>query len=116
MTKQETLFLLVPRAFLVFVAWLAMSSLGAFSFSPRIEQRRQQQFEEFVAKVQSGEVHPTTNQWIKLLRSSKAVAEPIVAGHIRILRILSCGILVGVALQVYVIFRVRAGLKNRGLA
>ncbi len=112
MTKRDTLFLLLPSAFLILIAVLALSSARAFSFVPRIEQRRQQDFERFVAKIQSGEVQPTKEKWIDLLRGSREVAAEIEKGHAALARILTAGIFVGVLIQTYVIFRVKAGLRK----
>ena len=109
MTKKEILFLLLPSAFLVFISGLAFSGANAFSFSPRIEQRRQQDFEKFMAKVESGVVELTKEKSVKLLRDSRNVEEAMVAGHTSTSRMLGAAILVGVILQVYVVFRVRAG-------
>ena len=109
MTKKEILFLLLPSAFLVLISGLAFSGANAFSFSPRIEQRRQQDFEKFVAKVESGAVELTKEKSVKLLRDSRNVEEAMVAGHASASRIFGGAILISVILQVYVVFRVRAG-------
>jgi len=112
MTKRDVIFLLLPGAFLLFIAVLALSSARAFSFSPRIEQRRQQDFERFVAKVQSGEVQPTKDKWIELLRGSRQVAAVMENGHALFAKLLAAGILAGVLIQTYVIFRVKAGFRK----
>src|ERR1051325_4795140 len=109
MTKKEIVFLLLPSAFLVLISGLAFSGANGFSFSPRIEQRRQQDFQKFIAKVESGALELTKEKSAKLLRDSRSVEEAMVAGHASASRILGRCILVGVVLQVYVVFRVRAG-------
>lgn len=111
MTKRDFLFLLLPSAFFVLIAGLALSSSGALSFSPEIEQQRQQDFEKLVAKVQSGEVQPTKDKWIDLLRNSRKVELAVERGHVVLTRFLACGILIGVVLQAYMLFRVRPGRR-----
>lgn len=90
---------------------LALSSSGALSFSPQIELRRGQDFEKLVAKIQSGEVQPTKDKWIEMLRSSRNVELAAERGHVVLTRYLACGILIGVVLQAYVLFRVRSGRR-----
>jgi hypothetical protein len=115
MTRKEILFLLLPSAFLVLISGLAFSGANAFSFSPRIEQRRQKDFEKFIASVESGAVELTKEKSVKLLRDSRNVEEAMVAGHASTSRTLGAAILVGVIVQVYVVFRVRAGrVKAKG--
>ncbi len=111
MTRRDFFFLLLPSAFLILIAGLALSSSGALSFSPEIEQRRQQDFEKVVAKIQSGEVQPTKDKWIDILRSSRNVEQAVERGHTVLLRFLACGILIGVVLQVCMLLRVRPGRK-----
>jgi hypothetical protein len=93
MTKRDTLFLLLPSALLILVAVRALSVAPAFSFVPRIEQRREQDFERFVAKVQSGEMQPTKEKWIELLRGSREVGAKVATelekGHAALTRTLA---------------------------
>jgi hypothetical protein len=110
MTKRDFLVLL-PSAFLILIACLALSSSGALSFSPQIELRRGQDFEKLVAKIQSEEVQPTKDKWIEMLRSSRNVELAAERGHVVLTRYLACGILIGVVLQAYVLFRVRSGRR-----
>jgi flagellar biosynthesis regulator FlaF len=116
MTKKDTLFLLLPSAFLILIAVLALSCAPAFSFVPRIEQRRRQNFERFVAMVQSGELQPTKEKWIELLRGSREVGAEVATdlekGNATLMRMLAAAILLGVLIQAYVIFRVKAGLRK----
>ena len=111
MTKRELFLLLLPSAFFVLIAALALSSTGALSFSPTIEQRREQNFEKFVAKIQSGELQPSKEKWIELLRDSRNVEVAMESGHIVLTRYLACSILVGVVFQACLLFRVRPGRK-----
>jgi hypothetical protein len=111
-SKRDTVFLLLPSAFLLVIAALALSSANAFSFDRQIEQRHQQNFEEFVAKIQSGEVQPTKEKWIITLRDSKKIEADVEKAHATLSRILASGIFVGVLIQMYVIFRVKAGLRR----
>lgn len=111
MTKRDFLFLLLPSAFFLLTAALALSSTGALSFSPTIEQRRQQNFEKFLARVQSGEVQPSKDKWIELLRDSRNLELAMERGHIVLTRYLACSIFVGVILQAFMLFRVRPGKK-----
>lgn len=112
MAKQDLLFLLLPSTFLLIVAGLALSSSGALSFSPRVEERRQQDFEKFIAKIQKGEVQPTKEQWLTVLRDSRKVERVIESGHVVLTRFLAGGILIGVVLQVYVVFRFKARYRK----
>jgi hypothetical protein len=110
-SKRDFFFLLLPSAFLILVACLALSSSGALSFSPEIERRRQQDFEKLVAKIQSGEVQPTKDKWIEMLRSSRNIELAVERGHVVLTRYLACGMLIGVVLQAYMLFRVRPGSR-----
>jgi|ERR1051326_148198 hypothetical protein len=101
MPRRDFLFLLLPSAFLLFIAGLALACPTGFSFPPRIEQRRQQSFEKFIAQIQSGEVHLTKDQWIKLLRDARDVEQVAQEGYASLTRIVACGIL-----------RVRTGSKQ----
>jgi hypothetical protein len=112
MTKNDLLWLLMPSILLVLIAALALSCSGALSFSPQIEQQRQQDFEKLISKVQSGAVQPTKDQWIALLRDSKKVELATEAGQVVLTRFLSGGILVGVALQALITFRIRAAHRK----
>ena len=111
MTKRDFLLLFLPSAFFILIAGLALSSSGALSFSPAIEQRRQQNFEKFVAKIQSGEVQLTKEKCIDLLRDYKNLELAMAKGHVVLTRFLAGGILVGVVLQAYMLFRVRPGRR-----
>jgi hypothetical protein len=111
MTKRDFVVLLLPSAFFVLIAGLALSSSGALSFSSAIEQRRQQNFEKLIAKIQSGQVQLTKDKCVELLRDSKKLELAMAQGHLVLTRFLACGILVGVVLQAYMLFRVRPGRK-----
>src|SRR5947208_17141552 len=99
MTKKEIIFLLLPSAFLLAISGLAFSEANGYSFSPKVEQHRQKNFEKFLAQVEAGSVELTKEKFVKLLRDSTAVEEAMVAGHTSGSRILGCAILFGVILQ-----------------
>lgn len=112
MTRKDILFLLLPSAFLLFIAGLAVMSSRAFFVFTHSEQWSQKNFEGFTAKVQSGEVQLTKDQWIRLLRDSKTIEAEVEKGHVSLMRIIASGIVVGVLFQAYVIFRVKAGQQQ----
>src|SRR2546425_743206 len=112
MAKREIVFLLLPSALFVGIALLALGSSNEFSLSPKLERFHKQNIEEFMSKVKSGELQPTREKWMDLLRESEAVQQAVVDGHAKLMRILGYGVLAAVALQGYVIFRVRAVSKT----
>jgi len=117
MTKKDVAFLLVPSVLFAWMAALALIHASALQPDPQQAQKTQKNIDELVRKVQSGEFGPkaellvgsVTNSW----RARDVIHESVAGFHASLSRRVGYGVLFGVVAQIYVIFRVKAGLRKR---
>ena len=109
MTKKDVVFLLLPCALFLAIGVLALrfSSLLVSPSDARFQHSSQRNFEQVIEKVRSGEVD--REKTIELLRSSREVSEAQELardGTSRLLRWLGWSVVIGTALQVYIVVRI----------
>jgi hypothetical protein len=99
------------------MAALAFFYASALQPDPEQAQKTQKNIDALVRKAQSGEFGPkadllvgsVTNSW----RGRDAIHESVAGFHASLSRRIGYGVLFGVLAQIYVIFRVKAGLRKR---
>lgn len=73
--------------------------------------------DELLRKIKSGEAHPKPEELADALRRSYQrefeIEDTLSKAHVFITRLLACGLLFGVALQLYIILRVKAAHQAR---
>ncbi len=116
MTKKDILFLLIPSALFAAMAGLLLFYATAFFPDRNHEQRTQKRVDELVRKAQSGEMGTKSDKLVEMLtrswRREDELQGDLTKFHAQISRYAGCGILLGIVVQIYVIFRVKAGLRK----
>jgi hypothetical protein len=119
MTKKDVLFLLAPSILFVTVAAVSLVYATALSPSPREKQGTQRRIDRLVRDAQRGEFGPEPDKLVGMLskswRTSDDLQEVLGNGHAQFSELVGCGVLVGVMVQIYVIFRVKAAHKKPNL-
>ena len=109
MTKKGLIFLLAPSAFFAAMAGLSFYWAGALLPEPQREQATEKNIADLVQKAQNGEFGPKPDRLIGVVstswRTKDLLHESLGEFHAKTSRLWGCGILVGVALQVYVTLR-----------
>ena len=117
MTKREVIFLLAPSVLFVLMAASALIYASALRPEPQREQRTQKNIDELVRKAQNGEFGPNPEIIVNAVsdawRARDVVHETVSGFHASLSRRVGYGVLCGVMVQIYVIFRVKAGLRKR---
>jgi hypothetical protein len=118
MTKRALLILLLPSVLFMTLAVYALRAPSNHLRGDEREQWRQQIFEEFTNKVQSGKLQLTQEKAITLLREGRDLQKAqrdTLAAEERLLRLFGWFTLVSVAFQIYVIFRVKMVCRKPGV-
>ena len=117
MTKKDIVFLLVPSGLFVGMAFLAFIYADALLPDQKYHDTMQQKVRELVQKMQTGEAHPKPEDLVEALGNSYRrefdTQRALATAHAKTSRVLGWGVLAGVVLQFYVVFRVKAGLRKR---
>jgi hypothetical protein len=117
MTKKDIIFLLVPSAFLAAMSGLSLYWASALLPDPRHAQTTEKNIHELAQKAETGEFGPQPDRLVGVLsdswRARDVLHESLGGFHAKVSKVLGYGVLVGVALQIYVIFRVKAGMRRR---
>jgi hypothetical protein len=117
MTKKDVLFLLLPSALACWAAWTLLFYADAFIVTDHDRQQIQQRIDEQVRKVESGETPLTRENLVKAMGSSylraQDVQEDLAQFYSQMARRCAYAVLLGVAAQFYVVFRLKAGFKKR---
>ena len=115
MSKRDVLFLSMPSLLFVAMAALSLYYAGSLRPDPQRHQKTEKDIAELVQKAEKGEV--STDRLVKLLgdswRKRDLLHETLAGFHSEVLKRCGYGVLGGVVLQFYVIFRVKAGLRKR---
>src|SRR5258708_175133 len=119
MTKKDILFLLAPSILFITVAGASLRYATAFSPSAREKQGTQRRIDQFVRDAQRGDFGPEADKLVRMLsnswRTSDELHDVLGRGHAQLSDLVGCGVLVGVVVQIYVIFRVKAAHKKPNL-
>ena len=116
MTKRDVIFLLVPSVLFTSIAALSLFYASALQPDPQQAQKTQKKIDALVQKAQSGEfgtnadllLGSVTNSW----HTRDVIHESVAGFHASLSKRVGFGVLFGVVAQIYVIFRVRAGLAK----
>jgi hypothetical protein len=115
MTKKEILFLLAPCITFVWVATFLFSGAKDCYPDQQVQQRMEER-DEMLRKLKSGELQATPEQLRGLVgesyRREHQIQEILGDLHASESRRLGWAVLFGIAVQFYVVFRVKAGRKN----
>jgi hypothetical protein len=121
-TKKDIVFLLLPSVLVVYVAIYALhfsyikNDSHYLANDSEFVTMRQQDFEDFVAKVQSGKLQLTSAEIIKLLRNHHEAEErsrTLIFLGSKITRVIGWVTAVAVILQAYVVLRFKAEYKRQ---
>jgi hypothetical protein len=116
MTKRDIIFLSLPSCLFVALAAITLYYANDFSPDPQDKQRIEKNIADVKERANKGEFGTGSDRLVDNLASSwhsrYHLHEALGAYHAKTAKMLGGGILIGVALQIYVIFRVRARLKK----
>ena len=117
MTKRDVVFLLVPSVLFTAMAAMALIYANALQPNPQQQEKTQRNIDALVRKAQSGEFGPKAEELVDSVinswRTRDVVHETVAEFHASLSRRLGYGVLFGVAVQIYVIFRVKAGWRKQ---
>ena len=117
MTKKDVLFLLLPSALTCWAAATLLFYADAFVLTAHDRQQIQQNIDEQVRKVESGETPLTRENLVKAMGSSylraQDVQEDLAEFYSKMARRSAYLLLFGVAAQFYVVFRFKTGFRKR---
>jgi hypothetical protein len=107
MRKRDTFLLLVPSALFVAMALAALIAAGAISLDPKDRDTRRK-LDDLIRKVQSGELHPTQDSLIEMVRDSRDLQDEGRQTVGKFFRVFGCVSLCGAGLQIYLVLRLKA--------
>ena len=117
MTKRDVIFLLLPSVLFTSMAALALFYASALQPDPQQQRKTQKNIDALVRKAQSGDDGSKAEKLLgsvtNSLRTRDVVHETVAEFHASLSRRVGFGVLFGVVAQIYVVFRVKAGLKKR---
>lgn len=108
MRKKDLFLLLLPGALFLAMALAGLVAAGALSLTPK-DRATRQKLDNVVHKVQSGELHPSQDTLLQLVRDSRDLEDEGRQTVGKFLRVLGLVSLCGAGLQCYLILRLRAG-------
>jgi hypothetical protein len=109
MRKKDTFLLLVPSALFAAMALAALIGARAFSLDPKDRDSRRK-LDHLVQQVQSGELHPTQDRLIEMVRDSRDLQDEGRQTVGKFFRVFGCVSLCGAALQIYLVLRLKPGV------
>src|SRR6266705_2389156 len=116
MSTRDIVFLLTPSLLFAGMAGLSLFYAAEMFPNRQHEQWMQQKDDELVHKIQTGELSPKPEELAVKLRdqrhSRSVIEESLAREHFVQSRFLAFGILYGIALQIYVVFRVKARMSK----
>jgi len=108
MRKKHVLLFLVPGSLFVILAVVTLIGAAVISLDPKDRDTRRK-LDDLVRKVQSGELHATQDTLVQMVRDSRDLQDEGRQTMARFLGILGFASLCGAVLQVYLVFRLKAG-------
>jgi hypothetical protein len=108
MRTKDILVVLLPSTIFVVMAVAALLAAGTISLDSKDRETRRK-LDDLVHKVQSGELHPSQETLVQMVRDSRDLQDEGRQTAAKALRILGCASLCAVGLQIYLILRLRAG-------
>jgi hypothetical protein len=116
MNKKDVTYLLLPSVFFILLARMTLTYAGYLLPDPRHNEILERNIAVLEKSAQNGEFGTNSDGVVKLLEDSwrrkDFVVTTIGNAHAVISRYVGWSLLIGVALQIWVIFRVRAGLRR----
>jgi hypothetical protein len=110
MIRKELLLLLLPTLLFVFIA--GESFFLATRFSPN-ERFTQKVIDKLIREARSGDYGPNPDILVARLKNAWQSEDCLMANFARVNSVTGWGLVSGVVLQVYVIFRVKASMRKR---
>jgi hypothetical protein len=107
MKNKDLLVLLLPSALFLALAVAGLVAAGAVSLTPKDRDTRRK-LDDVLHKVQIGELHPTQDTLLQLVRDSRDLQDEGRQTVTKFLRAFGLVSLCGAGLQAYLILRLRA--------
>jgi hypothetical protein len=115
MSKRDIIFLLMPSVFLSAIAAISLFYASNLLLKHTPPEEADKRVDELVRRTQAGEFGPDGVGLIDLLKDewhrADVLHEGFAKSHTVSSRCIGYGILVGVAAQIYIIFRINRRLK-----